>query len=84
MELQWLRDHIHELKLHLEHFQLMLHQLEVMYQRSMRLHTNPDLRSMIMERYSIHLNRQRKSVEAMRKLYEQARSQLCALEARRG
>lgn len=81
MDLDWLRHHVQALKAHLDHFQLMQHQLEMMYERSLQLHTDLAIRSALVEQYSRHIDRQQKVLARMSELHRQAFAQLSRLEA---
>lgn len=80
MDTQWLQNHVDGLKKHLIHFQQMQHRLEDHYQLSLQQLTDPALKSVLMEKFSLHVDRQQKAVQKMNDLYKKALDQLAAAE----
>jgi DNA-binding FrmR family transcriptional regulator len=76
MNPQQLQDRLEEIEGHLKSFKQRMTQSEHDYQNSLKLLTDPKLRSALMEEHVLHIEEQKQAIERMEKLYCAVQSQL--------
>jgi regulator of replication initiation timing len=79
MNSQYLQNRLEEIQRHINSFKERLAGSENHYQTSLKLITNPRLRSSLMEQHVIHTERQKTAITKMEGLYSQVRDQLASL-----
>jgi hypothetical protein len=79
MDSQHRQNRLKEIQSHIDSFKETLADSESHYQMSLKLTTDPALRSSLMEQHIIHVERQRIAIAEMEELYNQVRDHLAGL-----
>ena len=79
MDAQRLQLHLKEIQTHIDDFRKELAESETHYRESLKLLTDPELRSLLMEHHVIYTERQRAALTRMETLHDQVQDQLAGL-----
>ena len=79
MNSQYSQNRLEEIQGHINSFKEKLAGSEDRYQTSLKLITNPQLRSSLIEQHAVHSERQRTAIARMEGLYNQLRDRLAGL-----